>query len=401
MKNLLDKKILFIICGGISAYKSLETIRLFKKCGAVIKTILTESAKEFVTPLSITALSQGKVYSKLFSVENESEMDHISLSRWADVIVIAPATANTISKLAQGTTDDLASTVVLASDKNIYLAPAMNVRMWEHQTTKKNLKQLKDFGYKLIGPEIGDMACGEYGEGKMSDPIKIVEEIDQFFLNKKRNKNLKALVTAGPTNEYIDPVRFITNKSSGKQGYEIAKSLSKKGFDTTLISGPTNLEINDDINLVKVETADEMFLATQKNLPADVAIFSAAVADFKIKKKYQNKIKKKETLNLDFEKNIDILNYVSNHNSMRPSLVIGFAAETNNCEKNAEEKLNNKNCDWIISNNVANKNIGFNSDFNEVTIHYKNKKIDNEKLTYKKKSEISDEIVDRIIDQLN
>jgi len=401
MKNLLDKKILFIICGGISAYKSLETIRLFKKSGAVIKTILTESAKEFVTPLSITALSQGKVYSKLFSVENENEMDHISLSRWADVIVIAPATANTISKLAQGTTDDLASTVVLASDKNIYLAPAMNVRMWEHQTTKKNLKQLKEFGYKLIGPEIGDMACGEYGEGKMSDPTKIVEEIDQFFLNKKRNKNLKALVTAGPTNEYIDPVRFITNKSSGKQGYEIAKSLSKKGFDTTLISGPTNLEINDDINLVRVETAEEMFLATQKNLPADVAIFSAAVADFKIKKKYQNKIKKKETLNLDFEKNIDILNYVSNHNSMRPSLVIGFAAETNNREKNAEEKLNNKNCDWIISNNVANKNIGFNSDFNEVTIHYKNKKIDNEKLTYKKKSEISDEIVDRIIDQLN
>ena len=401
MKNLLDKKILFIICGGISAYKSLETIRLFKKSGAVIKTILTESAKEFVTPLSITALSQGKVYSKLFSVENESEMDHISLSRWADVVVIAPATANTISKLAQGTTDDLASTVVLASDKNIYLAPAMNVRMWEHQTTKKNLKQLQDFGYKLIGPEVGDMACGEYGEGKMSDPIKIAEEINQFFLNMKRNKNLKALVTAGPTNEYIDPVRFITNKSSGKQGYEIAKSLSKKGFDTTLISGPTNLEINDDINLVKVETADEMFLATQKNLPADVAIFSAAVADFKIKKKYQNKIKKKEKLNLDFEKNIDILNYVSNHNSMRPSLVIGFAAETNNREKNAEEKLNNKNCDWIISNNVANKNIGFNSDFNEVTIHYKNKKIDNEKLTYKKKSEISDEIVDRIIDQLN
>ena len=401
MKNLLDKKILFIICGGISAYKSLETIRLFKKSGAVIKTILTESAKEFVTPLSITALSQGKVYSKLFSVENENEMDHISLSRWADIILIAPATANTISKLAQGTTDDLASTVVLASDKNIYLAPAMNVRMWEHQTTKKNLKQLKDFGYKLIGPEIGDMACGEYGEGKMSDPIKIVEEINQFFLNNKRNKNLKALITAGPTNEYIDPVRFITNKSSGKQGYEIAKSLSKKGFDTTLISGPTNLEINDDINLVKVETADEMFLATQKNLPADVAIFSAAVADFKIKKKYQNKIKKKEKLNLDFEKNIDILNYVSNHNSMRPSLVIGFAAETNDREKNAEEKLNNKNCDWIISNNVANKNIGFTSDFNEVTIHYKNKKIDNEKLTYKKKSEISDEIVDRIIDQLN
>ena len=401
MKNLLRKKILFIICGGISAYKSLETIRLFKKNGAEIKTILTASAKEFVTPLSITALSQGKVYSELFSVENETEMDHISLSRWADLILIAPATANTISKLAQGTTDDLASTVVLASDKNIYLAPAMNVRMWEHQTTKANLIKLSNYGYKLIGPEIGDMACGEYGEGKMSDPKQIAEEIDQFFLNKKKNKNFKALVTAGPTNEYIDPVRFITNKSSGKQGYEIAKSLSKKGFDTTLISGPTNLEIDDDINLIKVETAEEMFLATQKNLPADVAIFSAAVADFKLKKKYQNKIKKQDMLNLNLEKNVDILNYVSNHNSMRPSLVIGFAAETNNREKNAEEKLNNKNCDWIISNNVANKNIGFNSDFNEVTIYYKNKKIDNEKLTYKKKSEISDEIVDRIIDQLN
>ncbi len=401
MKNLLNKKILVIICGGISAYKSLETIRLFKKSGAEIKTILTASAKEFVTPLSITALSQGKVYSELFSVENETEMDHISLSRWADVIVIAPATANTISKLAQGTTDDLASTVVLASDKNIYLAPAMNVRMWEHQTTKLNLKKLNGFGYKLIGPEIGDMACGEYGEGKMSDPQKIAEEIDQFFFNKKINKNLKALVTAGPTNEYIDPIRFISNKSSGKQGYEIAKSLSKKGFDTTLISGPTNLEIDDDINLIKVETAEEMFLATQKNLPADVAIFTAAVADFKLKKKYQNKIKKQENLNLNLEKNIDILNYVSNHNSMRPGLVIGFAAETDNHEKNTEEKLNKKNCDWIISNDVSNKNIGFNSDFNEVTIHYKNKKINNEKLSFKKKSEISDEIVDRVINQLN
>ena len=401
MKNLLNKKILFIICGGISAYKSLETIRLFKKNGADIKTILTKSAKEFVTPLSVTSLSQGKVYSDLFSVENEAEMDHISLSRWADLIVIAPATANTISKLAQGTTDDLASTVVLASDKDIILAPAMNVRMWEHPTTKANIKKLKEFGYKLIGPEVGDMACGEYGEGKMSDPLVIAEEIDKYFLTQKNNKKFKALVTAGPTNEYIDPVRFITNKSSGKQGYELAKSLSKKGFDTTLISGPTNLEITKDINLIKVETADEMLVATQENLPVDVAIFSAAVADFKINKKYENKIKKQENLNLNLEKNIDILNYVSNHNSMRPKLVIGFAAETNEIDKNAEEKLNKKNCDWIISNDVSNKDIGFNSDYNEVTIHYKNKDAKKEKLSYKKKSGISDEIVDRIIDQLN
>ncbi|MDC1181521.1 bifunctional phosphopantothenoylcysteine decarboxylase/phosphopantothenate--cysteine ligase CoaBC [Candidatus Pelagibacter sp.] len=399
MKNLIDKKILYIICGGISAYKSLETIRLFKKNGAQIKTILTNSAKEFITPLSVASLSQGKVYSDIFSVENETEMDHIALSRWADVILIAPATANTISKLAQGTTDDLASTVVLASNKEIYLAPAMNVRMWEHQSTKQNLKKLISYGYKLIGPEIGEMACGEYGEGKMSEPDKISNEINNYFLNLKKNKNLKALVTAGPTNEYIDPVRFITNKSSGKQGYEIAKSLSKRGFDTTLISGPTNLKIPDDIKLIQVETADEMLFETQKNLPASVAVFSAAVADFKINKKFKKKIKKQDSLNLNFEKNVDILNYVSKHNSMRPDLVIGFAAETDNIESNAEKKLNNKNCDWIIANNVSNKKIGFSSDFNEVTIYYSDK--NKEKLSYKKKSEISDEIVDRIINQLN
>ena len=399
MKNLINKKILYIICGGISAYKSLETIRLFKRNGAQIKTILTNSAKEFITPLSVASLSQGKVYNDLFSVENETEMDHIALSRWADVILIAPATANTISKLAQGTTDDLASTVVLASNKEVYLAPAMNVRMWDHLSTKQNLKKLINFGYKLIGPEIGEMACGEYGEGKMSEPDKISNEINNYFLNLKKNKKLKALVTAGPTNEYIDPVRFITNKSSGKQGYEIAKSLSKKGFDTTLISGPTNLKIEDDIKLIEVETADEMLLETQKNLPANVAVFSAAVADFKINKKYKYKIKKQDSLNLNLEKNIDILSYVSNHNSMRPELVIGFAAETDNLENNAETKLNNKNCDWIIANDISNKKIGFSSDFNEVTICYKDK--NKEKLTYKKKSQISDEIVDRIINQLN
>ena len=401
MKNLNNKKILFIICGGISAYKSLETIRLLKKNGAEIKTILTSSAKEFVTPLSVASLSQGKVYSDLFSLENETEMDHISLSRWADIVIVAPTTANTISKLAQGTTDDLASTVILASNKQIYLAPAMNVRMWEHKSTKTNLKKLKDFGYKFIGPEIGDMACGEYGEGKMSEPLKIVDELNQFFLNQSQNKKFKALVTAGPTNEYIDPVRFITNKSSGKQGYELAKCLSKKGFDTTLISGPTNLEVEKDIKLIKVETADEMFAATQENLPVDVAIFSAAVSDFKVKNKSQTKIKKEEALNLNLEKNIDILNYISNHNSMRPEIVIGFAAETNEVFKNAEEKLNKKNCDWIIANDVSKKNIGFNSDYNEVVIHYKNKSLKSEVLPYKRKSEISEEIVDRIIDQLN
>ena len=401
MNNLYHKKILLIICGGISAYKSLELIRLFKKHEAEVKTIITKSAKEFITPLSITSLSHGKVYYDLFNTENETEMDHISLSRWADVILVAPATANTISKLSTGSSDDLASTVILASDKDVFLTPAMNVRMWEHPSTKQNLNKLRYYGYKIIGPEIGDMACGEFGEGKMTEPADIFKKIDTYFNELNKNKKFKALVTAGPTNEYIDPVRFITNKSSGKQGYALAKSLSNKGFQTTLISGPTSLKIDDNINLIKVETADEMLKATLENLPADVAIFSAAVADFKINKKYENKIKKQNSISLNLEKNLDILNYISNHNSMRPNLVIGFAAETNDVENNAKKKLDNKNCDWIIANDVSNKEIGFNSDFNEVTIYYKGKNRAKEKLAYKKKSEISDEIVDKIINQLN
>ena len=401
MNNIDNKKILLIICGGISAYKSLEVIRLLKKNGATVKTILSKSAKEFVTSLSVASLSQEKVYDNLFNAENEAEMDHISLSRWSDLILVAPATANTISKLSVGSSDDLASTVMLASDKNIFLVPAMNVRMWEHPSTKENLNKLKKYGYEIIGPEIGDMACGEFGEGKMTEPNEIINQIEAYFLNLNKTKKFKALVTAGPTYEYIDPVRFITNKSSGKQGFELAKALSKKGFETTLISGPTNLKANNNINLIQVETAEEMFKSTQNNLPVDVAIFSAAVADFKIKEKNKEKIKKKDYINLNLEKNIDILNYVSNHNSLRPKLVIGFAAETNNMEENSRKKLMKKNCDWIIANDVSNKSIGFNSDFNEVTILYKNKKINDEKLYMKKKSEIADEIIDRVVSQLN
>ena len=384
MNNLSHKKILLIICGGISAYKSLELIRLLKKQDIEVKTILTKSAKEFVTPLSVASLSKGKVYDDLFNAENESEMDHISLSRWADVILVVPATANTISKLSAGSSDDLASTVILASNKDVFLTPAMNVRMWEHPSTKKNLNKLKSYGYKIIGPEIGDMACGEFGEGKMTEPKDIFQTVDAYFDELNKNHKLKALVTAGPTNEYIDPVRFITNKSSGKQGYALARSLAKRGFQTTLISGPTNLQIDNNINLIKVETADEMFKAIQKNLPTDVAIFSAAVADFKVKKKENEKMKKQEYLNLELEKNIDILNYVSKHNSLRPKLVIGFAAETNNVQENAQKKLVEKNCDWIIANDVSNNSIGFDSDFNEVSIFYKDKEIKNEKLAIKK-----------------
>ena len=399
MNYFENKKILLIICGGISAYKSLELIRLFKKNGARVKTILTKNAKEFVTPLSVSSLSQEKVYDDIFSAENEAEMDHISLSRWADAVLVAPITANTISKVASGNAEDLASTVLLASNKQIFLAPAMNVRMWEHPSTKENILKLKSFGYKIIGPEIGDMACGEYGEGKMTEPNEIVNTLKNYFSNLDKNKKLKALVTAGPTNEYIDPVRFITNKSSGKQGYEIAKCLRDNGFDTTLISGKTNIKPLDGVNFVSVETAEEMFKESLNNLPTDVAIFSAAVSDFKVKNYKSTKIKKNEEFNLELEKNIDILNHISNHNSLRPKITIGFAAETNNLSTNAKEKLNEKNCDWVIANDVSDQTIGFGSDFNKISIFYKDKPEENfEKMS---KSLVAEEIVKRIIQQIN
>ena len=399
MNYFENKKILLIICGGISAYKSLELIRLFKKNGASVKTILTKNAKEFVTPLSVSSLSQEKVYDDIFSAENEAEMDHISLSRWADAVLVAPITANTISKVASGNAEDLASTVLLASNKQIFLAPAMNVRMWEHPSTKENILKLKSFGYKIIGPEIGDMACGEYGEGKMTEPNEIVNTLKNYFSNLDKNKKLKALVTAGPTNEYIDPVRFITNKSSGKQGYEIAKCLRDNGFDTTLISGKTSIKPLDGVNFVSVETAEEMFKESLNNLPTDVAIFSAAVSDFKVKNYKSTKIKKNEEFNLELEKNIDILNHISNHNSLRPKITIGFAAETNNVSINAKKKLNEKNCDWVIANDVSDQTIGFGSDFNKISIFYKDKPEENfEKMS---KSLVAEEIVKRVIQQIN
>ena len=401
MKNLSEKKILLIICGGIAAYKSLEQIRILKKNGAKIKSILTSNGKKFVTPLSVTSLTQEKVYTDLFDLENESEMDHISLSRWADLILIAPATANTISKLSFGSSDDLASTVVIASNKQIILAPAMNVRMWEHNSTKKNLNNLKNFGYKFIGPEIGDMACGEYGKGKMTEPLEIAKYIDLYFMNISKNKKFKALVTAGPTHENIDPVRFIANRSSGKQGYNIAEALFKNGFETTLISGPTNIDPYPGINFIKVQSAREMYEMTIKSLPVDVAIFSAAVADYKMKNEKKEKIKKEGNLNLVLERNIDILSNISKQNFKRPKLVIGFSAETNNLVKNSKQKLSEKNCDWLVANNVADNSIGFESDFNEVSIFYKSKNIKNEKIKKMKKSLIAEKIVERVINQLN
>ena len=400
MNILKNKKILLIICGGISAYKSLELIRLLKKKEVEIKTILTKNSKKFITPLSVASLTQNKVYDDLFNTENEAEMDHISLSRWCDAIVIVPATANTISKLSFGKSDDLASTVVLASNKQTILAPAMNVRMWTHRATQENVNRLKNYGYLFIGPETGDMACGEYGEGKMTEPSQIINYLTNFFtINKIASKiKLKALITAGPTKEYIDPARFVSNKSSGKQGYEIARSLAKRGIDTTLISGPTNLDTPENVNIIRVETANEMFEETKKKLPADIAICAAAVSDFKIANFYNNKIKKKDKMSLDFEKNIDILEYLSNHNSLRPKLVLGFAAETNDLLKNAQEKISTKHCDWIIANDISKAGIGFGSDFNEITIVYKEKNKQNETISRRSKSEIAEIITDKVVE---
>ena len=395
-KFLNKKKIILIIGGGIAAYKSLELIRLFKKQKCEVKVVLTESGKKFVTPLSIASLSQQKVYQDIFNSETEAEMDHISLSRWCDIILFAPITANSIAKLASGRADDLASTLILASNKQIILAPAMNVRMWLHKSTQNNINKLTDFGYLSVGPSTGEMACGEYGEGKMSSPEEIYEYIKNYFKERNfvKSRNLKALVTAGPTKEYIDPVRFITNNSSGKQGYEIANSLAKFGVQTTLISGPSKLKKPENVKIIKVETAHQMYMETKKVLPVDIAVCAAAVTDFK-PEKYEEKKIKKNKLNLNFERNIDILEFLSKNNSQRPRLVIGFAAETNNLLKFAKEKRSRKYCDWMIANNVSDQSIGFDSDENEVSIIYGDNKI--EKINKNTKTFIANEISKKII----
>tara|TARA_A100001388_G_scaffold14742_1_gene9948 strand:+ start:163 stop:1371 length:1209 start_codon:yes stop_codon:yes gene_type:complete len=400
MNFLKKKKILLIISGGIAAYKSLDLIRSLTKLQCEIKTILTKGGTEFVTPLSVASLSKNKVYSDIYSAENETEMDHISLSRWADLILIAPATSNIIAKMSQGISDDLATTVIQASNKNIFVCPAMNVRMWEHASNKQNIEKIKSYNYRIIGPFNGEMACGEYGDGRMADIEYILKELDNFFKSKSNNKKFRAIVTAGPTREYIDPVRYISNRSSGKQGYEIAKSLFNNGFNTTLISGPSKLIPDPNINFLKVNTAEEMYKKTVENLPCDVAIFCAAVGDFKVKNLSEDKIKKNKDLNLDFEKNIDILKLISKNNN-KPKLVIGFSAETSNLQLNSKQKLQNKGCDWIIANDVSKSDIGFDSDFNEVSIFYKDEKVDNEIISKTYKSVIADEIVKRVINQLN
>ena len=396
--SLEKKRILLIIGGGISAYKSLDLIRLLQKKGCLVKTVLTKTGKKFVTSLSLSSLSKNRVFEEIFDQKNKGNIDHISLSRWADLILVLPATANFISRLSKGSADDLASTIILASNKDIFLIPAMNVRMWEHKATQKNLNTLIDYGYKFIGPEDGEMACGEYGKGKMSSPRQILSFLVRFFKKKDllKNKKIKAIVTTGPTKEYIDPVRFISNESSGKQGYEIALELQRLGIKTTLISGPTKLKYDSEIEIKKVITAKQMLEAVKKKLPTHIAVCAAAVSDFKPLTLERNKIKKNQISEIKIEKNPDILSFLGKNNRFKPKFLVGFSAETENLIKNSKIKMQEKLCDMMIANDVSKKDRGFHSDYNEVLIINKNGKI--EKVKKNSKRFIASIVAKKIVD---
>ena len=376
------KKVLLIISGGISAYKSLELIRELKVRNIKVRCILTTAGSQFVTPLSVEALTGDKVYQDLFSLTETNEMGHIELSRDADLIVIAPATANIIAKMRAGIADDLATTALIATDKSVLIAPSMNVRMWEHASTQSNIIELQQRGVNVIGPETGNMACGEYGVGRMSEPISIAQKINEVLLENKgmlQNKIItktkemklvgrKAIVTSGPTEEAIDPVRYLTNHSSGRQGHAIAKALSEQGAETILISGPTQLPSPSGVTVKHVNSALEMLAACKEFLPADIVICAAAVADWRIANPNINKIKKNGELPvLELIENPDILLQISQLTKNRPYLVIGFAAETQDLIKNAQAKLSKKGCDWIMANDVSPETGTFGSEKN--TIH--------------------------------
>ncbi len=353
---LSGKRILLIIGGGIAAYKSLELIRLIRQRGGRVRCIVTSAGRQFVTPLSVASLSGERVYEDLFSLTDEAEMGHIQLSRDADLLVVAPATADLIAKIAQGRADDLASTALLATDKPVLIAPAMNVRMWQHAATQRNVSQALKDGVTCVGPNEGDMACGEHGPGRMAEPAEIIAAIERHFSARAPLQGLSAIVTAGPTLEAIDPIRYISNRSSGKQGYAIAQALAEAGARTTLVTGPTALPAPAGVTTLHVESAAEMLAACEKALPADIAVFTAAVADWRVDGKAGQKIKKAAGApppSLSLVENPDILKTISALKKGRPHLVIGFAAETENVIGHAKAKRERKGCDWIVANDVS------------------------------------------------
>jgi phosphopantothenoylcysteine decarboxylase/phosphopantothenate--cysteine ligase len=356
---LAEKRILLIIAGGIAAYKSLDLIRRLRERGARVRVVMTEAATKFVTPLSAGALSENRVFTDLFDLTGENEIGHIRLSREADLVVVAPATANLLAKAANGLCDDLASNVLLATDKPVLVAPAMNPRMWAHPATRRNAARLAADGYRFVGPNVGSMAeRGEEGAGRMSEPLEIVAAIEAFFAEAAAPKPLsgkKIVVTAGPTHEPIDPVRYIANRSSGKQGYALAAALAEAGASVTLVSGPVGLSDPAGVSVVRVETAREMRDAVEAALPVDVAVMAAAVADWRVASEASEKIKKGPggVPTLAFVENPDILAGVGRHPTMRPKLVVGFAAETENLLANARVKLEKKGADFIVANDVS------------------------------------------------
>jgi phosphopantothenoylcysteine decarboxylase/phosphopantothenate--cysteine ligase len=350
-----SQSVLLVIGGGIAAYKSLELIRRLKERGIATRAILTKAGCEFVTPLSVSALTGGKAYADLFSLTDEAEMGHIQLSRSADLVVVAPATADLMAKLANGLANDLASTALLATDKPVLMAPAMNVRMWNHPATRRNLETLKNDGVIFVGPNDGEMACGEYGPGRMAEPDEIAAAVEAALAAPTAGPlaGIKALVTAGPTREPLDPVRYIANRSSGKQGYAIADALAKAGAETVLISGPVEITPPSRVKLLRVETGCEMLAACESALPVDVAVCTAAVADWRPEIAANSKIKKTDgTPAIKLTANPDILSALA-HGPRRPALVIGFAAETENVLAYAAEKRLKKGCDWIVANDVG------------------------------------------------
>jgi phosphopantothenoylcysteine decarboxylase/phosphopantothenate--cysteine ligase len=394
----MQKSVLLIITGSIAAYKSLELIRRLREQGIMVRCVLTKSGERFVTPLSVAALTENTVYNDLWSLKDETEMGHIRLSREADLVVVAPASADIIAKMANGLASDLASATLLANNKPLLVAPAMNSYMWNNPATKRNLQQIKDDGAEIIEPGSGMLACGEIGQGRMAE----VDIIAAMIISRLGNKNLplagkKALVTAGATIEEIDPVRFISNKSSGKQGYAVAEALALAGADVTLVSG-ASLPVPSNVKIVKISSAQEMLEACEKSLPVDIAVFTAAVSDFRPQDTSKSKIKKKPGAAapiLKLTENPDILKTIATH-KRRPQLVIGFAAETENLENNAREKLARKKCDWILANDVSGGKV-FDSDMNEILFVSTNK---NENWGRISKQSVAQKLVEKISLQL-
>ncbi len=392
---LQNKKLLLVIGGGIAAYKCLDLIRRLKERGVEIQAILTKGGEQFVTPLAISSLTENKVYQDLFSLTDEAEMGHIRLSRESDLILVAPATADLMAKMAVGIADNLATTTLLASNKPIMIAPTMNSQMWGNPATQHNLGVLKDRGIIEIPPADGELACGEEGTGRLAEVPDIIAQIEAFFLS---NENLPlkgkhVVVTAGPTYETIDPVRYIANRSSGKQGYEIARALYLRGADVTLISGPTNLEAPVGVKRINVISARDMMDTCKTALPADAAICVAAVADWYVKNPAEQKIKKQNDgmPTLDFAENPDILKTLSNYEKNRPGLVVGFAAESENVKEYARNKLEKKGCDWIIANDVSGDIMG--GDHNQVHVITKTGTDDWPRMS---KSDVAEKLAEKI-----